>query len=66
MPVGTYIIATEPMGPRACGRTAAPNYFRLNADHRPLFGAGDSYGASTPRGLVSRIRKRILNVFPPT
>ena len=75
MPVGTYMIATEPMGrERAYAlmpqRTAVSDtnfvldYFRLTADHRLLFGAGDSYSGSTPRNLVARIRKSMLAVFP--
>ena len=75
MPVGTYMIATEPMGPERAyalmpQRTAVSDtnfvldYFRLTADHRLLFGAGDSYSGSTPRNLVARIRKSMLAVFP--
>jgi gamma-glutamylputrescine oxidase len=75
MPVGTYIIATEPMGkeradallwqrPAVSDNNFVLDYFRLSADHRLLFGAGDSYSGNTPRGLVSRIRKRMLGVFP--
>ena len=75
MPVGTYIIATEPMGqaradallwqrPAVSDNNFVLDYFRLSADHRLLFGAGDSYSGKTPRGLVSRIRKRMLAVFP--
>jgi gamma-glutamylputrescine oxidase len=75
MPVGTYIIATEPMEkaradallwqrPAVSDNNFVLDYFRLSADHRLLFGAGDSYSGKTPRGLVSRIRKRMLGVFP--
>jgi gamma-glutamylputrescine oxidase len=75
MPVGTYIISTEPMGqaradallwqrPAVSDNNFVLDYFRLSADHRLLFGAGDSYSGKTPRGLVSRIRKRMLGVFP--
>ena len=75
MPVGTYIIATEPMGkaradalmphrPGVSDTNFVLDYFRLSADHRLLFGAGDSYSASTPRNLVARVRKQMLGVFP--
>jgi gamma-glutamylputrescine oxidase len=75
MPVGTYIIATESMGPdRAHAllerRAAASDtnfvldYFRLSADHRLLFGSGDSYSAATPRKLVGKMRRQMLLVFP--
>ena len=75
MPVGTYMIATERMEPSRAdalmrGRPAASDtnfvldYFRLSADHRLLFGGGDSYSGSTPRDLVARIRSSMLRVFP--
>jgi len=60
MQVGTYMIAT---GTLAAARAAALipsrcaasdtnfilDYFRFTADHRLLFGGGDSYTGSTPR-----------------
>jgi gamma-glutamylputrescine oxidase len=75
MPVGTYMIATEPMEPDRAddlmrGRPAASDtnfvldYFRLTADHRLLFGGGDSYSGSAPRDIVARIRASMLAVFP--
>jgi gamma-glutamylputrescine oxidase len=75
MPVGTYIIATESMArERAAalmrGRPAASDnnyvldYFRLTADDRLLFGAGESYTARTPRNLVPKMRAKMLQVFP--
>ncbi|HWI81105.1 FAD-binding oxidoreductase [Ramlibacter sp.] len=75
MPVGTYMIATEPMEPARAdalmrGRPAASDtnfvldYFRLSADHRLLFGGGDSYSANAPRDVVGRIRASMLKVFP--
>ena len=75
MPVGTYIIATEPMGqaradalmphrPAVSDTNFVLDYFRLSADHRLLFGAGESYSATTPRNLLSRMRKSMLRVFP--
>lgn len=75
MPVGTYMIATEPMDkaradaimpqrPAVSDNNFILDYFRLSADHRLLFGAGDSYSGTTPPNLVARIRKRMLGVFP--
>jgi gamma-glutamylputrescine oxidase len=75
MPVGTYMIATEPMPAERAdalmrGRPAASDtnfvldYFRLSADHRLLFGGGDSYSARAPRDLIGRIRASMLQVFP--
>jgi len=75
MPVGTYVIATNPLSKARADallprRTAVSDtnfvldYFRLSADHRLLFGAGDSYSGKTPANLVERIRRRMLDVFP--
>jgi gamma-glutamylputrescine oxidase len=75
MPVGTYMIATEPMDsaradalvPQRCAASDTDfilDYFRLSADHRMLFGGGDSYTGTTPRNLIGRIRHSMLEVFP--
>ena len=75
MPVGTYMIATEPMAKERAdalmrGRPAASDtnfvldYFRLSADHRLLFGGADSYSGAAPRNLIARIRSSMLGVFP--
>jgi len=75
MPVGTYIITTEPMDPARADalirqRAAAHDnnlildYFRLTADHRLLFGGGESYSTLTPGNLAGRMRQRMLAVFP--
>lgn len=75
MPVGTYMIATEPMAkdradslmphrPAVSDNNFILDYFRLSADHRLLFGAGDSYSGATPPNLVARIRRRMLDAFP--
>lgn len=75
VPVGTYMIATQAMGQTRADalmphRAAVSDtnfvldYFRLSADHRLLFGAGDSYSGATPRRLVERIRDSMLKVFP--
>lgn len=75
MPVGTYMVATEPMDaerarallPRRCAASDTDfvhDYFRLSADHRLLFGGADSYSSSTPRNLIDRIRRGMLGVFP--
>ena len=75
MPVGTYIIATEPMSKvraEALIRQRAAvfdtnlilDYFRLTADHRLLFGGGESYSTFTPLNLIKRMRQRMLAVFP--
>ncbi|WP_439685407.1 FAD-binding oxidoreductase [Cupriavidus oxalaticus] len=77
MPVGTYMIATEPMDAGRAnalipGRVAASDnnlivdYFRLSADNRLLFGAGETFNARPPQNLVQRIRARMVQVFPQT
>jgi gamma-glutamylputrescine oxidase len=75
MPVGTYIIATEPMEaaradalmkerPAASDTNNILDYFRVSEDNRLLFGAGESYTARTPSNLKGRMRQRMLAVFP--
>jgi gamma-glutamylputrescine oxidase len=75
MPVGTYMIATEPMAPQRAAalipcRCAASDtnfildYFRLSDDDRLLFGGGDSYTGTTPRNLIGHIRRSMMGVFP--
>ena len=75
MPVGTYIIATEPLG-EARARGLIQNdcsvadtqfvldYYRMSADHRMLFGGGVSYSTLPPPKLTENMRKRMLTVFP--
>ena len=75
MPVGTYLIATEPLPPELCARLIPSNaavcdnnlvldYFRFSADHRLLFGGRVSYTTHTPRHLKASMRRRMVQVFP--
>ncbi len=75
MPVGTYIVATEPLGEaRAAAllpRDAAIadtnfvlDYFRRSTDHRLLFGGRVSYSGLEPPDLVAGLRRRMKRVFP--
>ena len=75
MPVGTYIVATEPLKEEVAlslisNRAAIADtnfvldYFRLSADNRLLFGGRVSYSTLQPRGLTDSLRKRMLRVFP--
>lgn len=75
MPVGTYIIATEPLGENralallpgnACvsDTNFVLDYFRLSGDWRMLFGGRVSYTTVPPPGLAQRMRKRMLATFP--
>src|SRR5271165_6041858 len=69
MPVGTYIVATDPMGKEradaliaqraaVCDTNFVLDYFRPTADHRMLFGGRVSYTATTPINLVRSMRQR--------
>jgi gamma-glutamylputrescine oxidase len=73
MPVGTYIIATEP---RANVQNLIPgneavadlnfvlDYFRRSADDRMLFGGRVSYSTLPPPSLKDSMLKRAQRVFP--
>ena len=75
MPVGTYIIATAPLG-EARARQLLPgddavsdchfvlDYFRRSADHRLLFGGKVSYSGLPPANLKAAMRRDMLRVFP--
>ena len=75
MPVGTYIVASAPLGAelaRRCLPTDAAvtdinfvlDYFRLSADHRMLFGGRVSYSRIQPPNLAGSMRRRMQRVFP--
>ncbi len=73
--VGTYIIATEPLGEERVRALLPSNaaiadinwildYFRRSADHRLLFGGRVSYSAVQPPRLAESMRSRMLRIFP--
>lgn len=75
MSVGTYIVATAPLGAERARRLIANNmavadlnwiidYFRLSSDHRLLFGGRVSYSGLDPLISARATRARMLNVFP--
>lgn len=75
MPVGTYIVATEPLGEERITRLMRKNvgvtdvnfvldYFRRSADHRLLFGGRVSYSGIDAFDTARATRKRMLKVFP--
>ncbi len=75
MPVGTYIVATQPLGePRMRALLREPiavsdvnwvlDYFRPSEDHRLLFGGRVSYSGLNPRNTSNATRQRMLRVFP--
>jgi gamma-glutamylputrescine oxidase len=75
MPINNFIIATVPLGATAA-RALIRNdvaisdtkfvvdYFRLTADHRLLFGGGETYGPRFPDDIKSFVREYMLRVFP--
>jgi gamma-glutamylputrescine oxidase len=75
MPVGTYIVATEPLG-ASVARSLLPqntavtdinwvlDYFRRSADHRLLFGGRVSYSGLDPFNTLEATRRRMVQVFP--
>lgn len=75
MPVGTYIVATEPLGESLAAKLLPQNtavtdinwvldYFRRSADHRLLFGGRVSYSGLDPFNTTHATRARMLQVFP--
>lgn len=75
MSVGTYMIATEPLGEERARGLIANNmavndlnwildYFRLSADRRLLFGGRVSYSTLKPADTAPAVRARMLGVFP--
>jgi gamma-glutamylputrescine oxidase len=75
MPVGTYIVATEPLGQARIEALMRDNigvtdvnwvldYFRRSADHRLLFGGRVSYSGLDPLNTERATRARMLTVFP--
>ncbi len=75
MPVGTYIMATEPLGAEraqslikndmaVCDSNFVLDYFRLSADTRLLFGGRVSYSKLEPLNLTQRLYAHMTRVFP--
>ncbi len=75
MPVGTYVVATEPLGEARIRDLVRENvavadvnfvldYFRRSADHRLLFGGRVSYSGIDARDTGRATRARMLKVFP--
>ncbi|MGI9333044.1 MAG: NAD(P)/FAD-dependent oxidoreductase, partial [Gammaproteobacteria bacterium] len=75
MPIANHIIATEPLGEararslirsNACVHATkfVVDYYRLSADHRLVFGGGESYSYDPPPDLAGFVRRYMLRVFP--
>jgi gamma-glutamylputrescine oxidase len=75
MPVGTYIVCSEPLGADLarslipCGAAVCDNnfvldYFRTTPDHRLLYGGRVSYSTRTPHDLDRFMARRMAATFP--
>ena len=75
LPVGSYIIATEPLSDEladeilpgnhaVCDQRWALDYFRLSADKRLLFGGVATYTGIHPKNIINKMRPKMLKVFP--
>jgi gamma-glutamylputrescine oxidase len=75
MSVGTYIIATEPLGEQRARQLIANNaavcdtnwvldYFRRSSDHRLLFGGRVNYSGVDLRAVGPATAQRMCKVFP--
>jgi gamma-glutamylputrescine oxidase len=75
MPISNYIVATEPLGEigagelirddvAVCDTKFVVDYFRRSADHRLLFGGGETYSPNPPRDIAGFVRPHMLRVFP--
>lgn len=75
MPVGSYIVGTEPLSDNAVkdlipGDDAVANcnfivdYYRRSADNRMLFGGRATYSGLEPTDLGGFVKPRMLRVFP--
>lgn len=75
MPVGTYIIGTEPIdsilktklipsNSAVCDTNFVLDYFRFSADNRMIYGGRVSYSAMTPPNLTANMQARMAQTFP--
>ena len=75
MPVGTYIIGTEPIDSKLAAKLIPSNsavcdtnfvldYFRLSKDRRMIYGGRVSYSAMTPPNLTQSMQARMVETFP--
>ena len=75
MPISNYVAATEPLG-EARARALIPSgaaiadtkfvldYYRISADHRLIFGGGETYGATDAADAARIVRPCIVRAFP--
>jgi glycine/D-amino acid oxidase-like deaminating enzyme len=74
LPVGSYLIATEPLSPRlaqellpmdcaVCDQNTLLDYYRLSADRRLLFGGRCNHTGREPSDIKGTLLPRLLKVF---
>lgn len=71
MPVGNYVVATEPLADAPVADDLAVsdsrfvvNYFRMSADKRLLFSGGERYTVAPPDNIEAFVRPHLARVFP--
>lgn len=75
MPIANHVLATEPLGEArarelirddccVCATKFVVDYYRLSADHRMLFGGGETYSFEEPADIKGFVRRYMLAVFP--
>jgi gamma-glutamylputrescine oxidase len=75
MPIANHVLATEPLGEQraralirddwcVCATKFVVDYYRLSADHRLLFGGGETYSFEEPPNIKGFVRRYMLEVFP--
>jgi gamma-glutamylputrescine oxidase len=75
IPVGSHIVATEPLGAQraqeliannaaVCDMNRVLDYYRRSADHRLLFGGRVSHSGFGSFNALAATRERMLRVFP--
>ena len=75
MPIANHVLATEPLGEErarelirddccVCATKFVVDYYRFSADHRMLFGGGETYSFEEPPDIKEFVRRYILKVFP--
>ncbi|WP_180957632.1 NAD(P)/FAD-dependent oxidoreductase [Neptunicoccus cionae] len=75
MPINNFIVATEPLGQDGAEALISQdvaiadskfvvNYYRRSADHRLLFGGGETYSYRFPKDIRALVRKPLLEIYP--
>ena len=75
MPINNFIVATEPLGEARARELIRDdvavadtrfvvNYWRMSADHRLIFGGGETYGYRFPADVAGLVRPRMEGIYP--